>query len=279
MRLQLLLATVLIAGYANTSAFAADRLITVGGSVTETVFALGKGDEIIADDITSYYPEPAYKLPKIGYMRTLSAEGILSLKPTFILADGGAGPASVLDQIRSAGVKIVQMKEGHSPAHVAANIRQIGQALNAKTTEDVAKQYESAWQQADTKVAALKGNPRVLFVLDHTGKSPQAAGNDTAANAMISLARATNVMAAQFNGYKPLTAESIVAAAPEVIITTTEAIEASGGMDAFLNKPGLLMTPAGKTKRVVSFDSLYLLGFTPRLPDAVVNLATAIRKP
>jgi iron complex transport system substrate-binding protein len=279
MRLKLLLAIILISGYLSTPVLAADRLITVGGSVTETVFALGKGDEIVADDITSYYPEPADKLPKVGYMRTLSAEGILSLKPTFILADGGAGPVNVLDQIRSAGVRVIQMKDGHSPTQVAANIRLIGQAINAKTTEDVAKQYESAWQQADTKVAALKGNPRVLFVLDHTGKSPQAAGNDTAANAMISLARATNVMASQFNGYKPLTAESIVAAAPDVIITTTEAIEASGGIEAFLSKPGLSMTPAGKAKRVVSFDSLYLLGFTPRLPDAVLNLATAIRKP
>jgi len=273
-----LLLTSLVLTIASGVVEAAERLLTIGGSVTEVVYALGRGDEIVATDITSYYPEQTNKLPKIGYMRTLSAEGLLSMSPTLIIADAGAGPANVLDQIRSAGVKVIQLKEGHTPAQVATNIRFIGQQLNAANTEKVAAQYEAAWQAAQAKIAALKTNPRVLFVLDHTGKSPQAAGNETAADALIKLANATNVMSGLFNGYKPLTAESIVAASPDVIITTSEAIQASGGIDTFLNKPGLALTPAGKAKRIVSYDSLYLLGFTPRLPNAVSDLATAIRK-
>jgi iron complex transport system substrate-binding protein len=258
---------------------AAERLLTIGGTVTEIVYALGKGGDIIASDITSYYPEAASKQPKIGYSRTLSAEGLLSTKPSLIIADASAGPANVLDQIRSAGVKVIQLEEGHTPSHVAANIRTIGQVLRVNEAEKIARLYEAAWQNVQISLDGLKGNPRVLFVLDHTGKNPQASGNHTAANAVIQLAHAQNVMASKFNGYRPLTAESIVAAAPEVIITTTEAIQASGGIDAFLNKPGLQLTPAGKAKKVVSFDSLLLLGFTPRLPDLIQNLAQAVRKP
>lgn len=258
---------------------AAERLLTIGGTVTEIVYALGKGNEIIASDITSYYPDAAAKQPKIGYSRTLSAEGLLSTNPTLIIADASAGPANVLAQIRNAGVKVIQLDEAFTPDHVATNIRAIGQALKVNEAEKLAKLYEAAWSNAKANLGTLKDSPRVLFVLDHTGKNPQASGNNTAANAVIKLAHAKNVMADQFNGYRPLTAESIVAAAPEVIITTTEAIQASGGVDAFLNKPGLHLTPAGKAKRVVSFDSLLLLGFTPRLPELVQNLAQAVRKP
>ncbi|MGZ8252206.1 MAG: heme/hemin ABC transporter substrate-binding protein [Methylophilaceae bacterium] len=263
----------------NLSAQAAERLLTVGGAVTEIVYALGKGDKIIASDITSYYPEQANKLAKIGYMRTLSAEGLLSMRPSLIIADAGAGPLNVLEQVRNAGVKVIQLPEGYTPEHVAGNIRLIGKQLQAANTEKVASQYEAAWRSVHAKVADLKSSPRVLFVLDHTGKSPQAAGDETAANAVIKLIHADNVMAGQFKGYKPLTAESMVAAAPEVIITTYEGIQASGGLDMFLDKPGLRMTPAGKAKRVISMDSLLLLGFTPRLPGLVAELSKAVRQP
>jgi len=265
--------------FSSLSAQAAERLLTIGGAVTEIVYALGKGDEIIANDITSYYPEAANKLPKVGYMRTLSAEGLLSMRPTLIIADAGAGPLNVLEQIRSAGVKVVQLQEGFTPEHVATNIRLIGKQLQAANTEKVATQYEVAWQEVAGKVATLKNNPRVLFVLDHTGKNPQAAGDETAANAIIKLVHADNVMARQFKGYKPLTAESMVAAAPEVIITTYEGVQASGGLEVFQDKPGLRMTPAGKAKRVISMDSLLLLGFTPRLPNLVADLSKAVRQP
>lgn len=266
-------------GFITSHAVAAERVLTVGGAVTEIVYALGKGNDIIAADITSYYPQAANKLPKVGYMRTLAAEGLLSMQPTLVIADAGAGPANVLTQIRSAGVKVVQLQEGFTPEQVAINIRLIGQALKANETEKIAKQYEAAWQATQARLSLLKGNPRVLFVLDHSGKNPQAAGDNTAASAVIELALASNVMANQFNGYRPLTAESIVAAAPEVIITTTEALQASGGIDQFLRKAGLSLTPAGKAKNVVSFDSLLLLGFTPRLPEVIEHLAQAVRKP
>ncbi|MDR5171554.1 ABC transporter substrate-binding protein [Methylobacillus flagellatus] len=273
----LLLATGLMFG--SHVAIAAEKLLTIGGAVTEIVFALGKGDEVIANDITSVYPQAAANKPKVGYMRTLSAEGLVSTGATLIIAEAGAGPRNVIDQVRNVGIKVLQLQENsHTPQQVAADIRTIGKQLNASSTEQLAKQYEAAWKEAEAKLAKLPDHPRVLFVMNNSGRGAQAAGDDTAASAVIKLVHAENVMASQYKGYRPLTAEALVAAAPDVIITTNEGLEASGGLQNFLKTPGLNMTPAGKNNRIVSMDTQYILGFTPRLPAALVELGQAIRK-
>ncbi|MCB5189698.1 ABC transporter substrate-binding protein [Methylobacillus arboreus] len=273
----LLLAAGLMFG--SHTVLAAEKLLTIGGAVTEIVYALGKGNEVIANDITSVYPEAAANKPKVGYMRTLSAEGLVSTGATLIIAEAGAGPRNVIDQVRNAGIKVVQLSESvHTPQQVAADIRTIGKQLSATSTEQVARQYENAWQEAEAKLAALPGHPRVLFVMNNSGRGAQAAGDETAASAVIKLVHAENVMAGQYKGYRPLTAEALVAAAPDVIITTNEGLEASGGLQNFLKTPGIDLTPAGKNKRIVSMDTQYLLGFSPRLPAAAVELGEAIRK-
>ncbi len=256
-------------------ACAEERLVTIGGAVTEIVFALGKQNEIVATDITSYYPEATQSILKIGYMRTLSAEGLLSTKPTLIIAEAGAGPRNVLDQIKKAGVTVIQLDENYSPLQVAKNIRLIGRVLKASSAESLAKEYENAWQLTQKKLAKMEAKPRILFVLDNTGKNPQAAGDDTAANAIINLIQGRNVMAGKYKGYRPLTAESVIAAAPDFIITTKEGVEASGGLESFLEKSGLGLTPAGQSKRVIYQDTLRLLGFTPRLPKMIDELSSA----
>lgn len=256
-------------------AFAEERLVTIGGAVTEIVFALGKQSEIVATDITSYYPEATQSITKIGYMRTLSAEGLLSIKPTLVIAEAGAGPRNVLDQLKKAGVTVIQLDENYSALQVAKNIRLIGSVLKASNAESLAKEYEEAWQLTQKKLAKMEAKPRILFVLDNTGKNPQAAGDDTAANAIINLIQGRNVMAGKYKGYRPLTSESVIAAAPDFIITTKEGVEASGGLESFLEKSGLGLTPAGQSKRVIYQDTLRLLGFTPRLPKMIDELSSA----
>lgn len=274
----LLLAAVFILG--SQAVHAAEKLLTIGGAVTEIVYALGKGDEVIANDLTSAYPEAAASKPKVGYMRTLSAEGLISTGATLIIAEAGAGPRNVIDQVRNAGVKVLQLQDNtHTPEQVAADIRAIGRQLNASNTEEVARQFENAWKATESQLAKLAGKPKVLFVMNNAARGAQAAGDDTAASAVIRLVRAENVMAGQYKGYRPLTAEALVAAAPDVVIVTNEGLEASGGMQGFLKTPGMSMTPAGRNKRIVSMDTQYILGFTPRLPSALAELAQAIRKP
>lgn len=274
----LLLAAMFMLG--SQAVHAAEKLLTIGGAVTEIVYALGKGDEVIANDLTSAYPVAAASKPKVGYMRTLSAEGLISTGATMIIAEAGAGPRNVLDQVRNAGVKVLQLQENsHTPQQVVSDIRTIGKQINASNTEQIARQFENAWKETESQLSKLSGRPKVLFVMNNAGRGAQAAGDDTAASAVIRLAHAENVMAGQYKGYRPLTAEALVAAAPDVIIVTSEGLEASGGIQGFLKTPGINMTPAGRNKRIVSMDTQYILGFTPRLPAALAELAQAIHNP
>ncbi len=112
----------------------------------------------------------------------------------------------------------------------------------------------------------------MLFVLSHVATSVQVAGEGTTAAAMIALAAASNALTG-FSGYRPLTAEAAVAAAPDFVLTTTRGVEALGGTERLLAQPGLALTPAARARRVLALDALYLLGFGPRMPQAVAEVA------
>lgn len=256
----------------------AQRLITVGGAVTEIVHALGAADRIVATDTTSTWPAAMQALPKVGYQRALAAEGVLALRPSHLIATADAGPPVVLSQLRGAGVQVMQLPVGHSPAEVGRSIRAVAAALSLQAAgEAMATRFEQDWTAARRDIAALPGKPRALFILDHGGGTPMVAGDDTAADAMLGHAGAANVMAGRFRGYRPLTLEAALAAAPDVIVTTDEALAAAGGRAAFLARPGLSALPAARNGRLVSMDALRMLGFGPRLPEAVRELARAVR--
>lgn len=255
------------------------RVIVAGGALTEIVYALGAQNRVIANDLTSLYPEAATKLPKIGYLRTLSAEGVLSLHPDLLLAGAEAGPPNVLSQIEAAGVPVQHFKHGYTAELVRDNIRGVANAL--KLSDDgthVAGRFMNDWIQVRGKVEAQYGiarRPRVLFILGHTGNQVMVAGQDTAADAMLGYAGAENALRG-FTGYRPLTAEAAVAAQPDVLLTTTTGPSPANPAATLLAQPGLANTPAGRARRVVSFDALYLLGFGPRLPQAVADLAARV---
>ncbi len=255
------------------------RVIVAGGALTEIVYALGAQNRVIANDLTSLYPEAATKLPKIGYLRTLSAEGVLSLHPDLLLAGAEAGPPNVLSQIEAAGVPVHHFRHGYTAELVRDNIRGVASAM--KVNDDgarVATRFMADWTQTRTQVDERYGKrkrPRVLFILGHTGNQVMVAGQDTAADAMLAYAGADNALRG-FTGYRPLTAEAAVAAQPDVLLTTTTGPSPADPTASLLAQPGLANTPAGRAKRVVSFDALYLLGFGPRLPQAVADLAQRV---
>jgi iron complex transport system substrate-binding protein len=255
------------------------RVVVAGGALTEIVYALGAQHRVIANDLTSLYPEAATKLPKIGYLRTLSAEGVLSLHPDLLLAGAEAGPPNVLAQIEAAGVPVQHFRHGYTAELVRETIRGVANALNiGDDGARVAGRFMSDWVRARDSIDAQYGiarRPRVLFILGHTGNQVMVAGQDTAADAMLAYANAENALRG-FNGYRPLTAEAAVAAQPDVLLTTTTGPSSADPTAALLAQPGLANTPAGRARRVVSFDALYLLGFGPRLPQAIAELARRV---
>ena len=256
------------------------RIVSVGGALTETLYALGAQADLVGADTTSLFPQAARQLPSVGYARALSAEGVLSLRPTLIVATQEAGPPAVLRQIESARVPLTLLDADHRVEGVLARTQRLaelcgradaGRALVA----DLQRNWTQTQKQGARRNTGGRPAPRVLFVLSHSMAQVRVAGSGTAADAMIRYAGAVNVLGG-VEGYKPLTPEAAIAAAPDVILTTEQGLQATGGIDGLLRAPGLAQTPAGRTRRVVALDALFMLGFGPRLPQAVAALADAL---
>lgn len=248
----------------------ASRIVAVGGSVTEVIYALGGEKNLVATDSTSLFPPAARETPKVGYMRQLSAEGVLSLRPTVVITTTAAGPEAALRQIADAGVAVLVLGDDYSFDAVVAKIEGIGRALGLdKAAGELLAKVRADMAEVTARIAQSKIKPRAIsFLTFGQGGAPQAAGRMTAADGIIRLAGGTNVFEA-WSGYKPMTPEATVAAAPEVILVGTQTIEAIGGVDKILADPALALTPAAKNRRVASADALLLLGFGPRTPQAV----------
>jgi iron complex transport system substrate-binding protein len=256
---------------------AAQRVVTLGGDVTEIVYALGEGKRLAGRDATSTFPQEATNLPDVGYFRQLGAEGVLSLRPDLILAAAQAGPAEALKQIAGAGVRIVTMPEGYSPDSVLRKVDAVAAALGvpekgAKLAEDLRREFDAA----KTTIASMSGKPKVLFLIAAGGGAPMAAGTRTAADALVALAGGENVFA-DHSGYKAVSMEAAAAVGPEAIAMMTSTLENMGGTSGVTNHAALRLTPAAKTGRIIVRDGTYMLGCGPRLPQAMLDFAHAIR--
>ena len=252
-----------------------ERVITIGGALTETVYALGAKDLIVGSDTTSYYPPMAEKLPKVGYQRALSAEGILSLSPDLVILTEEAGPPPVLRQLESAEVEILTLKAGRSLEDVKANIQKIAEALNREETgAALIQKIDAESKKLTDSIATAKYKKRVMFILQHGGGAPLVAGKGTAADSIIALSGAANVVE-DYDGYKPLSPEAAVALKPEVILITKRGLEQAGGKESLLNVPGISLTPAGRHGHVIAMDALLMLGFGPRAAQAASVLSKA----
>ncbi|AZY50464.1 heme/hemin ABC transporter substrate-binding protein [Bordetella avium] len=247
------------------SAQAAERVVTLGGSVTEIVYALGQGGKVVGDDLSSLYPEAATKLPRVGYYRSVPLEGVLALKPDLVLASEQAGPPDTLKRLSEVGVKVLRVSDEPSLHSLETRIGQIAQALG------VPSEGEKLWAEVRTKVQEAQDLPAsglsAVLLMNRSG-APQAAGADTSADLILQLAGLKNVLAEQ-QGYKPLSAEGIGALAPEVIVVTDASVLASGGMEKLYQQPGLASTPAARRRCIVAMDDLLALGTGPRLGEAI----------
>ncbi|SDH87435.1 ABC transporter substrate-binding protein [Janthinobacterium sp. YR213] len=260
----------------------ARRIVSVGGALTEIVYALEAQGELVGVDTTSLYPPVAQQLPQVGYARTLSAEGVLSLAPTQLIATEEAGPQTVLRQVRDAGVPVAVLNANNKFEGLLERVKQVGQITGrADPAARLAQALQQQWDGALGKVRLRSHAPvRVLFILAHAPNQVMVGGRETGADAMLAYAGAVNVMGgpAGFAGYKPLTPEAVIAARPDIVLVTDQGLKASGGVDGILKLPGLAQTPAGRKHRIVSLEAMLLLGFGPRMPQALGELDAAFAK-
>jgi len=255
----------------------ASRILTIGGAVTEIAHALGEEDRLVARDATSTYPPQAEALPNVGYMRALSAEGVLSVAPDLIVAEEGAGPPETVDLLKAAAIPFVTVPDATDAAGVLARIHAVGAALDVPDKAEALAAEVGA--ELDAAVAAAKaagGAPkRVLFVLSTQGGRIMASGTGTAASGIIGLAGGVNAVT-EFEGYKQMTDEAVAAAAPDVILMMDRGGDHASSDAELFAMPAIATTPAAAARAVVRLDGLTLLGFGPRTAEAVTALSEAL---
>lgn len=264
------------ARFAFAAADAAD-VISLGGDVTEIVYALGQGRRLIARDSTSTYPDAVNDLPDVGYLRQLSAEGVLSFAPSLIVSAEGAGPPEVVDILRAASVDFIEVPSGYDAEAIAQKIRVVGAALQVTDlAENLVEQTQTEIDLAVANASRAEGvRKRVLFVLSTQGGRILASGTGTGADGIIQMSGALNAIS-EFEGYKPLTDEAAAAAAPDVILMMDREGNHASTDEELFTMPALSATPAAETKSVVRMNSLLLLGFGPRTAKAVTALNQAL---
>jgi iron complex transport system substrate-binding protein len=252
------------------------RIVSIGGAITEILYALGLQDRLVGVDTTSLYPPRALKdKPNVGYMRQLSAEGVLGLNPQLILTIEGSGPKETFEVLEAAKIPLVSFPETYSEQGLINKIKLVAHTMDvdargACLAAAVANDLAELKKLRDS----IKQPARVMFVMSFLNGRAMVAGQKTAANEIIKMAGAVNAVEG-FDGYKPVNDEAIVAAKPDVVLTMERGQEQLDAQTVFAN-PSFALTPAAAKKSFVAMDGLYLLGFGPRTAAAARDLALAL---
>ncbi|MFG6655261.1 hemin ABC transporter substrate-binding protein [Scandinavium sp. M-37] len=247
---------------------AAQKVVTLGGDVTEIVYALGAQSALVARDSTSQWPPEALTLPDVGYLRQLNAEGILATRPTTVLASVQAQPSLALKQVAQNGVTVVTIPGSNDLSVIDDKVRIVAAALH-KDAEG--EQLRKSLKQAREALPKTQLNKRVLFILSHGGMSAMAAGQQTGADAAIRAAGLQNAMQG-VNRYQPLSQEGVIASQPDLVVISSDGVKSMGGEAGLWQLPGLAQTPAGRNKQVLLVDDMALLGFSIRTAEAIQQL-------
>lgn len=250
------------------------RIVALGGPVTETLFALGVGERVVGADLSSLYPEAAAKLPRVGYYRQFSAEGVLGLRPDLVIASDEAGPPAALEHLREAGIRVEVVRASDDLAGARESISRIAALVGADATATLAK-LEGDLAEVEALRARATSRPRALFVYARGPGRLLVGGHGTPAAEVLRLAAADNA-GGTLAGMKPWSAEAVVDAAPDVVVLPSRGLDSLGGATGLLAQPGLAETPAGRAGRIVAVDDLKLLGFGPRIGEGLRELLLAL---
>ncbi|MEN5313884.1 heme/hemin ABC transporter substrate-binding protein [Pseudomonas koreensis] len=280
MRLKTRVAVLCVGLLASLQVLAADlpqRWVSAGGALSEWVSALGGESKLVGVDTTSQHPQSLQALPSIGYQRSLSAEGILSLRPDILIGTEEMGPPPVIAQVKSAKVRVELFSAQPDLPTLEKNVTHLGQLLGAQAqATQLLERYQQQLTAQQSRVAELQTRhkaPGVLVLIGHAGGKPLIAGKDTAADWLLQQAGGHNL--ATHTGYKPFSVESLAGLDPEVLVFADRALSGEAAKAAlFKENPILQASRAAKSGRVLELDPTLLVGgLGPRLPAAVQRLA------
>ena len=246
-----------------------EKIVSISGTTTEILCALGLQDQIVGVDVTSTYPEAMSKLPSVGHNRSMSAEAIIALAPSIVIGVAENVKPELVEQLKSAHIRVLLYNLETTVDGTKALIKGVADSMGkADAVQPIINQIDTDLKE---KVSLTK-KTKVLFIYARGAGTMMVAGEHTYMNAMIKHAGGENAVSG-FEDFKPLTPESLLKANPDVILMFTSGLESLGGMEGLLKVPGVAMTNAGKKKQVIEMDGQYLTGFGPRLGKATAELS------
>lgn len=252
------------------------RIAVAGGSLTEIIYFLGAEERIVAVDVTSTYPAPD-RHPSVGYVRDLSSEGLLSMRPTLVLGEDDMGPPEVLTAVRRAGVAVMRVPETHSAAGIVAKVTCVATILGLDATARIQEELTPLVAQLEAEARPAANARKVAFLLALRDGAPIGAGRETSADGLLAMVAARNAFA-DFDGWKPISVEAMARGAPDYVVATRRSAEMAGGVDRLVAHPALRATAASRTpERLIVMDDMELLGFGPRTLRAALRLAERLR--
>lgn len=250
------------------------RIVSANGTLSEILAGLGLEKQLVGVDVTSTYPASLEKLPKIGHNRTIAAEGILALNPDVIVyTDQSMLSPAVIRQLSSSGKKVVAFKHEYSKDGAIRLIREVGAYFNANAQ---AEKMVKALQTDLAKIPAPANPKKLLFIYARGTGTLMVSGTGTSLDKMFALTGHKNAVTG-FTDFKPLTAESLIVANPDVLVLFSSGLESLEGMDGLLKVPGVASTNAGRNRKIVTMDGQYLTGFGPRLGKAAAELSQKVK--
>lgn len=260
----------------------ADRIVPLSGSLSEIVFSLGLGNRVVARDITATF-EQARELPVVTRAHDVSAESVLSLRPTLVLAEATTGPAEAVGQIRAAGVPLVVLDPAKKLGDVGTRIDKVAAALGVPAAgKELRERTESRIEAAKRNIPRDTGEkPRVAFLYLRGSASVYLLGGaGSGADSLIEAAGGVDagVASGLRKDFTPITSEALAKAAPDVILVMSKGLDSVGGVDGLLKIPGVRETPAGLDRRIASVDDGVLLNFGPRTDTVLTSLVEQIHK-
>lgn len=252
------------------------RVVSISKQLNEFMYAIGAESVLVARDLTSIYPPEIKQLPSVGYHRALSAEGIISMKPTLLLSDGNVGPEPVLEQVRKVGIPVLTLEPGKSVDSAQALLTRLGKEFHREAAADSVRakwQADMADLWRDTSRWSAGPRPRVLIIhFGQIGNSYLALKRGGSADAMLHWAGAENAIDS-VGGMARLTPELIARAAPDIIVATDVGFDRYGSAESFASMPGVALTPAGRARRIYRIDEQKIMYYGPRTAAAVRELA------
>lgn len=249
------------------------RIVSLGGAITEIIYELNLQKYLVGVDATSNYPTETNRYPRVGYARTLSVEGVLSLNPTHILATEDVGPPAFIRSMKSnKKINFEILDSEYSFNGLIKRIQRIAALGGAgPDKEKLIRKLNESWKEAYLDQRIVGQQPKVLFLLSHQASRILVSGRDTGAAAMIHYAGGLNAMSS-YVGYKPLNIEALIQANPDVILMTNQTVSLLGGIQGLLKNRSLDSVAAIRNHRLISIDANQLLGFGPRMPQTVLDL-------